>query len=78
MKNVLWTIGGFCAAATGFLVLFRNRTQPIELLTHRLQEAWADHHTVLENPLSPVVLWSFNCNRNVIAAAAAVGVLFKK
>ena len=48
MKNVLWIIGGFCAAATGFLVLFRSRTQPIELLAHRLQDAWTDHHTLVE------------------------------
>jgi len=48
MKNVLWIVGGFCAAATGFLVLSRSRTQPVELLAHRLQEAWADHHTVIE------------------------------
>jgi len=47
MKNVLWMVGGFCAAATGFLVFSRNRTEPVELLAHRLQEAWADHHTVV-------------------------------
>jgi hypothetical protein len=48
MRNVLWMVGGICAAAAGFLVLNRNRTQPVELLAHRLQEAWADHHTVVE------------------------------
>jgi hypothetical protein len=48
MKNVLWTIGGFCAATVGFLVWKRDRKLPVELLAHRLEEAWADHHTVVE------------------------------
>jgi hypothetical protein len=48
MKNVLWMVGGFCAAATGFLVWNSKRTPPVELLAHRLEQAWADHHTVVE------------------------------
>jgi len=48
MKNILWTIGGFCAAATGFLVWRCKRNPPVELLAHRLEQAWADHHTVAE------------------------------
>jgi hypothetical protein len=48
MKNVLWTIAGFCAAAAGLLVWSPKRTQPVELLAHRLEEARADHHTVVE------------------------------
>jgi hypothetical protein len=48
MKNVLWMVGGFCAAATGFLVLGSKRRPPVELLAHRLEAAWADHHTVVE------------------------------
>jgi hypothetical protein len=47
MKSVLLLVGGCCAAAAGFLVWNRNRTQPVELLAHRLEEAWADHHTVV-------------------------------
>jgi hypothetical protein len=47
MKNIFWLVGGFCAAATGFLVLGPKRTQPIDLLAHRLKEAWADHHTIV-------------------------------
>jgi hypothetical protein len=47
MKNVLWMIGGFCAAATGFLVWNCRRTPPVELLAHRLEAAWADHHTIV-------------------------------
>jgi hypothetical protein len=48
MKNVLWMVGGFCAAAAGLLVWSPGRTQPVELLAHRLEVAWADHHTVVE------------------------------
>jgi hypothetical protein len=48
MKNILWLVGGFCAAAVGFLVWGPKRTQPVELLAHRLEEAWADHRTVVE------------------------------
>jgi hypothetical protein len=47
MKNILWMAGGLCAAAVGFLVWGRPRTQPVEVLAHRLEEAWADHHTVV-------------------------------
>jgi hypothetical protein len=47
MKNVLWMIGGFCAAAAGLLVWKRDRSKPVELLAHSLEEAWADHHTVV-------------------------------
>jgi hypothetical protein len=47
MKNVFWMVGGLCAAATGFLVWNRKRTTPVELLAHRLEAAWADHHTVV-------------------------------
>jgi hypothetical protein len=48
MKNILWLVGGFCAAAVGFLVWAPNRKLPVELLAHRLEEAWADHHTVVK------------------------------
>jgi hypothetical protein len=48
MKNVLWMVGGCCAAMAGFLVLGSKRTPPVELLAHRLEEAWADHHTIVE------------------------------
>jgi hypothetical protein len=49
MKNIFWLVGGFCAAAAGFLVLGSKRTPPVELLAHRLEEAWADHNTVAES-----------------------------
>lgn len=47
MKNIFWLIGGFCAAAAGFLFFGPQRIQPVELLAHRLEEAWSDHHTVV-------------------------------
>ena len=45
MKKLVWLVGGLCAAAAGFLVLNASRVQPVEELAHRLEEAWADHHT---------------------------------
>jgi len=51
MKNLVWAVGGFCAAAVGFLVLGAARTRslsnaPVDELAHRLEDAWADHHTI--------------------------------
>lgn len=54
MKSVIFTVGGFCAAAAGFFVWNALRTQgltnaapvPVDQLAHRLEEAWADHHTL--------------------------------
>jgi hypothetical protein len=46
MKNFVYLVGGMCAAAAGFLVLGGRRREPVEQLAHRLEEAWADHHTV--------------------------------
>ncbi len=48
MKNILWLVGGIRAASAGFLLWGSKRTPPVELLAHRLEEAWADHHTVVE------------------------------
>ena len=45
MKKIFWLVGGLCAAAAGFLVCDAKRVQPVEELAHRLEEAWADHHT---------------------------------
>ena len=47
MKRVLWMIGGICAAAAGIIVYQRNRTPKVEELAHRLEDAWADHHTAV-------------------------------
>jgi hypothetical protein len=47
MKRVFWVVSGFCAAAAGFLVWSPYKTRPVEELAHSLQDAWADHHTVV-------------------------------
>jgi len=47
MKTTIWFVGGLCAAAAGFLVWGRRRVEPVQDLAHRLEEAWADHHTTV-------------------------------
>jgi hypothetical protein len=47
MKNLVWLVGGMCAAAAGFLVWSSQRVQPVQELAHRLEDAWSDHHTVV-------------------------------
>jgi hypothetical protein len=47
MKKLVWLVGGMAAAAAGFLVWGSKRVQPVEELAHRLENAWADHHTVV-------------------------------
>lgn len=47
MKNVAWWIGGTCLAAVGILVWNSKRTPEVTELAHRLEEAWANHHTVV-------------------------------
>ncbi len=47
MKSFLLLVGGMCAAAAGFLVWGPKRRQPVEDLAHKLEQAWADHHTVV-------------------------------
>ncbi len=47
MKKALWLVGGFCAAAVGFLMLGAKRVEPpVEEMAQRLEAAWSDHHTV--------------------------------
>ncbi len=47
MKNFLWMISGICAATCGVILWGSQRTRPVQELACRLQEAWADHHTVV-------------------------------
>jgi cbb3-type cytochrome oxidase cytochrome c subunit len=49
MKRILWTVGGICAAAAGILVWGSKRTPDVEQLAHRLEDAWADHHTTVSD-----------------------------
>jgi hypothetical protein len=46
MKHLMWTVAGFCAAAVGLLVWGLKRPPSVEVLAHRLEDGWADHHTV--------------------------------
>ena len=46
MKNFLWMITGICAAAIGIIVWGPGRTRQVQDLAHRLEVAWADHHTI--------------------------------
>jgi hypothetical protein len=48
IEKSIWWLTGFCAAAAGFLIFAPKRTLPIELLAHRLEDAWADNHTIVE------------------------------
>ena len=47
MKKLVWFVGGMAAAAAGFLVWSSKRVQPVEELAHRLESAWANHHTTV-------------------------------
>ena len=47
MKKAFLIAGGFCAAAAGFLMWSKQQRAPVEELAHRLETAWADHHTVV-------------------------------
>ncbi|CAN5517336.1 hypothetical protein BH10ACI4_BH10ACI4_01280 [soil metagenome] len=47
MKNFLWLTTGLAAAAVGILIWGPKRTAPMQELAHRLEEAWADNHTVV-------------------------------
>ena len=49
MKGFLYLIGGLGLAAAYFVAKNQQQqtvAQPVEELAHRLQDAWADHHTV--------------------------------
>ena len=48
MKNLVYLIAGISAAAAYFVARKQQTkaAEPVEVLAHELQEAWADHHTV--------------------------------
>ena len=46
MKKLVWLVSGMAAATVGLLVWDSKRVRPVEELAHRLESAWADHHTV--------------------------------
>lgn len=47
MRKALLMIGGLCAAVAALVVLESKRPKPVEVLAHKLEVAWADHHTVV-------------------------------
>lgn len=47
MKNGFLMIGGLCAAIAALVVVESRRRKPVEELAHKLEVAWADHHTVV-------------------------------
>lgn len=47
MKRLIWTVGGFCAAAAGLLVWKSQHAPNVEDLAQSLEEAWADHRTTV-------------------------------
>jgi hypothetical protein len=46
MKTMFWVAGAVCGAVAGLMIWNRQRGEPLEDLAHRLESAWADHHTV--------------------------------
>jgi hypothetical protein len=46
MKTFLWMAGAVCGAVAGLMIWERQRNGKVEDLAHRLESAWADHHTV--------------------------------
>ena len=47
MSKFLLIVGGACAAAACFLAFGPRRTPRVDELAHRLEDAWADHHTTV-------------------------------
>ena len=51
MKTFLYLVAGV-SAALAYVIVSTNRkalaaAQPVDVLAHKLQDAWADHHTVV-------------------------------
>lgn len=46
MNRFLVILGGLSGAIAVFLIA-RPKREPIQKLAHELEEAWADHHTVV-------------------------------
>ena len=42
VKKILWVLGGMCAAAAGFLAWGARRSEPVEDLARRADEAKPD------------------------------------
>ncbi len=46
MRGFAWFVGVACGAIAGVLVWHSGRNVSVPELAHRLEDAWADHHTV--------------------------------
>lgn len=51
MKKILWLVSGLAVYAAYYLINHGQTTKPkvaapVDDLAHKLQDAWADHHTV--------------------------------
>ncbi len=51
MKSILYLVAGITGIAA-YIIATRARTEaarplPVDELAHKLQDAWADHHTVV-------------------------------
>jgi hypothetical protein len=48
MKNLVWYVAAFSAAAAFLFVKSLKTETPVQVdeLAHKLEAAWADHHTV--------------------------------
>ncbi len=47
MKIIFSTICGLFASAICLIIWVPRRRRPLEELAHRLELAWADHHTIV-------------------------------
>jgi hypothetical protein len=44
LRRILWSLGGFCAAAAGLLVLGPKRTPKVEGLAENREDVLGDHN----------------------------------
>jgi hypothetical protein len=44
LRRILWSLGGFCAAAAGLLVLGSNRTPKVVALAENREDVLGDHN----------------------------------
>jgi hypothetical protein len=45
MIRTTYLLGGMLTAMAAWLIYRGQQPRPVEVLAHRLEEAWADHHT---------------------------------
>jgi hypothetical protein len=45
MIRTTYLLGGLFTALAAWIIYRGQQPRPVEVLAHRLEEAWADHHT---------------------------------